>query len=368
MNGTWTTEAEDVTWLRVDVALASAARREAAALGRRIGMSEARVSDLELAVTEAATNLRQHARDGAIALRLVRSRTQVAVEFLALDNGPGIDDLTGALTDGVSTAGTLGVGLGAIARLADGFDIHSLPGRGTALTARFAASAGAVGEGSDAGERGGIGDAAVPAPRTGGLTRPISGERVCGDTWAAREYALPDARDGGAGRPGDGVVVMMCDGLGHGPMAARVGERARQVFREDTASEPEKVLRALHSGLRGTRGAAVAVARFDPATRRVRLCGAGNVSAFVLTATTRHALLSMPGIVGHQLPALRTFEAELPPGAVLVLHSDGLSDRWVPHDYPGLLTREPTLIAGQLLWQAGIRRDDAGVVVVKAGP
>ncbi len=98
--------------------------------------------EIELAVTEAATNLQKHAQDGALALRVTTLRDRAALELLSLDSGPGMADVGSALRDGVSGSGTLGVGMGAIARFADVFDVHSLPagvrpcsrgsGRGTA--------------------------------------------------------------------------------------------------------------------------------------------------------------------------------------------------------------------------------------------
>ncbi|MGA5638748.1 ATP-binding SpoIIE family protein phosphatase [Streptomyces cinereoruber] len=339
-------EAEDVVWLRLDVAVAAAARREAARLARRVGMPTDRVAEIELAVTEAATNLEKHARDGALALRVVTLRGRAALELLSVDSGPGMADVGSALTDGVSGSGTLGVGLGAIARFAGVFDVHSLPGRGTALLARFWA-----GDGTDP-------FAGTDEPEVAGLTRPISGEEVCGDTWAARTEHGPDGARA--------VTVMMCDGLGHGPLAALAGERARAAFRAGPHGSPQDVVRALHAELRGSRGAAITVARADFSRGTVEHCGVGNISAFVVGGDRRSTLLSLPGIVGHQLPALRPFRTPLDRDAVLVLHSDGLSDRWSPADFPGLFTRRPAVVAAQLLGQAGVRRDDAGVVVVRA--
>jgi hypothetical protein len=48
------------------------------------------------------------------------------------------------------------------------------------------------------------------------------------------------------------------------------------------------------------------------------------------------------------------------------MHSDGVVDRWKATDYPGLLSHSPQVIAGTVLRDAGIRRDDAGVVVACA--
>ncbi|MEW2548278.1 SpoIIE family protein phosphatase [Streptomyces sp. NPDC047002] len=355
-------QAEDITWLRVDVGLPMAARREAARLAHRVGLDGSRGSAVELAVTEAATNLQKHATDGSVALRVVRAGPLAAVEFVATDTGPGIADVARVMVDGTSSTGSLGLGLGSIVRLADVFDIHTVRGRGTTVLAQFWA------------------EGRVPSPPpagidTGGLTRPIGGEEVCGDTWAIRtagtrppaeeaeEGAEKEAEAADAPEP---VVAMMCDGLGHGPQAARAANAAREAFRDSPHTQPARILDDLHRALRGTRGAAVAVAAVDLAAGRVDFCGVGNVSTVLVRDDRRTSLLSAPGIVGHHLPRMRPFTAPFPAGSVLVLHTDGLSDRWEPRAFPGLFARRATVVSAQILREAGGRRDDVGVLALKA--
>ncbi|WP_333767326.1 ATP-binding protein [Streptomyces sp. IBSBF 2435] len=395
---------EDVSWFRDEP---EAARGAAAALGRRIGLGEHRTAELVLAVAELATNMRRHAVDGSLLLRVVRTSVTAGVEVVVVDGGPGIVDVAEALRDGVSSEGTLGIGLGAVRRLADVFDIHSRPGQGTVQLARFWQAA----------ERPRPGAA---EPAVGGVTRPISGEQVCGDAWATRTDLADDAQDAreaGGARPqapepppaqavndwaaltgiqhrpgtatsalsaatsrrasravpvpsavagrGPAVLVMLCDGLGHGPMAALAGQSAVQAFRSGTSRLPEQIMEQLHKALRGTRGAAVAVARVEPENGRLLFCGVGNITAALVTRDSRHSLLSQPGIVGHQMHQLRTYEHRLPPFGALVLHSDGLNERWTAQDLAGLLPHAPTVVAAGLLRMAGTRRDDASVVVTK---
>ena len=61
-----------------------------------------------------------------VLLRIVRVGGQTGVEIVAVDRGPGMPDVAAASLDGHSTAGTLGIGLGAIARKASTFR-HLLP-------------------------------------------------------------------------------------------------------------------------------------------------------------------------------------------------------------------------------------------------
>lgn len=342
-----TSGARGEVWLRQEVSLATQARRAAGELGRRIGLSTDRIAEIDLAVTETAVNLNKHAVDGALLLRLVSVGDQVAVELIAVDHGPGIADVGHVRHDGVSSAGTLGIGLGVVTRMADSLDVHSLPGRGTVLLARFRDRPPGAPRTS----------AGFPEPAVAGITRPLSGENVCGDAWAARHSSPGSAEDAP-------IMVMLCDGLGHGPLAALAGEQAVGAFHRTPSDDPKEILAALHQALAGTRGGAVAVAAIDPRARSVRYCGVGNISGFVVADGRRNTLLSAPGIVGHHLPRLRSFDAELPENAAMIMHSDGLTERWDPRTLPGLFRQSSTIIAAHLLREAGVRKDDASAVVV----
>jgi hypothetical protein len=79
----------------------------------------------------------------------------------------------------------------------------------------------------------------------------------------------------------------------------------------------------------------------------------------------RQGMISVPGIAGHQARTIRQYSYELPPGAAVILHSDGLSSRWNAADLPGLSSQDPLVIAGALLSEAGVHRDDAGILVLR---
>src|SRR5215210_5759506 len=120
-----------------EISQVAEARRTATALAGQLALDEAGTGKLALIVTEAATNLTKHATGGEILLYALQSGQIGGVQMLALDKGPGIANAARALRDGYSTTGSPGTGLGAIERLASSFDIHSMPGTGTALLARL---------------------------------------------------------------------------------------------------------------------------------------------------------------------------------------------------------------------------------------
>jgi anti-sigma regulatory factor (Ser/Thr protein kinase) len=319
-------------WFRVEAAAtASAVRRTAERLATQLGLPERRAADLSIVVAEAAGNLVKHADEGMLLVRPVRTMEQAGVEIVAIDRGPGMADLTRSAGDGHSTAGTLGIGLGSIRRQAGWSDIHSVPGKGTVLAAQ-------------------VWPAEPPHTWAAGLTRPLTGEPVSGDAWASREI------DGRA-------QLLMVDGLGHGGLAAAAANEAVRAFAEAPAGPPATVVETLHRRMNHTRGAALAVAELDRTAGLVRYAGLGNISGTVLGPDGRRGMVSLPGIAGHQRRQVREYDYPLPPGAIVLMHSDGVVDRWDPAGYPGLLTHSPIVIAATVLRDAGIRRDDAGVVV-----
>jgi anti-sigma regulatory factor (Ser/Thr protein kinase) len=320
-----------------------AARRAAMALGSAHGLESDAVGRLAIVVTEAATNIIRHVGDGVIVLRALGSGPTAAVEMLALDKGKGVGNIERAMSDGYSTAGTAGTGLGAMRRLANVFAIHSHRDLGTAILAR-------------------IGDAPLtPAgasrrpqldDRFGVVCVPLRGESECGDAWriaAQRRH----------------VSLMLVDGLGHGHGAAAAAASTTAVFEEVDEMLPAAALARFDAAARGTRGVALSFTRIDEETRTAHFSGVGNVDARVLidgTSAGTH-LAPQNGIVGHTMPTLRPLAAPWPVGARLVMHSDGISARWRIDAYPGLMAMHPALMAGVLYRDFARERDDATVLV-----
>jgi anti-sigma regulatory factor (Ser/Thr protein kinase) len=354
------TPTEDVGWYQVeDRSAPGQVRRAVVALAERLGFVEARRGEVAVAATELATNLHRHATAGTMAVRVRRTGTQAAVELVAVDSGPGIADVRAVMTDGHSTAGTLGVGLGAVDRLATRCDLHSVVGRGTVVVATFWPSTDPHDAAHEAGADTAPGEATY-AVRWGGprhldgITRPINGESVCGDAWAWHVTS--------------GITtVLLADGLGHGPLAATASQKAVAAFDGMADREPAAILTAVDRAISGTRGAAVSVAMVDPANGLVRFAGVGNVSGWVDDGTKRRQMVGFPGIIGqNRRKTIRQLDYEIATGGLVVLHSDGLSGKWALDDYPAIRRHQPLVVAASLLRDAGIRHDDASVVVVRA--
>jgi anti-sigma regulatory factor (Ser/Thr protein kinase) len=316
------------------------ARRRSIELAARFGFDEEGQGKVALVVTEAATNLVKHSGGGQLILEGLRHGSgESHLEILTVDSGQGMGDLSRCMADGYSSAGSPGTGLGAINRVADRLEIYSEPGKGTILWARL-----------------------VPEPESKnvdghslelGVVRVCApGELVCGDDWATIE------RDGKS-------LIMMVDGLGHGSAAADAAEGAVGAFLGLRSFEPAEILESIHRSIRGTRGAALAIVRIDPAGGHVRCAGVGNISSLILDTTTGEtkSMVSLNGTVGHSIRKVQSFDYPWTQDAVLLMHSDGMATHWNVDRYPGIMRRHPSLLAGALYRDHTRGRDDVTILV-----
>jgi anti-sigma regulatory factor (Ser/Thr protein kinase) len=314
----------------------AAVRRAGQKLADSLGYDETRAGQLALIITEVATNILKHAGEGTIHVGPAQSAAGVGIDVLAADEGPGIADLATSLIDGVSTTGTSGTGLGALRRLSDEFDVYAEPGRGAIFFMRLWR------------------DAPAPDPcgvEVGALWVPIPGEEECGDGWAVS-----------CGKRG--ATLLAVDGLGHGPEAARAAAAAIGALGQRPGVEAGELLHAAHVALRITRGAALAAARLDFERDELRFAGVGNIAGAIIDGS-RRALVSHNGIVGHNMRKVQEFALPFPPGALCIMHSDGIQTQWDLARYPGLQGRSPVLVAAVLMRDFMRRRDDAMVLVVR---
>jgi anti-sigma regulatory factor (Ser/Thr protein kinase) len=321
-----------------------------------VGMraSDAECGRAELVVTELGTNTLHHALPpGYILLQRVAQPRGVGLEIIAVDRGPGIANLA-AVLGGMSASAHegggeknqpvgkplgLGCGLASIRRLASEFDIHTVPGRGTVVLARVLFEP----------------PARDLSLRWGQVTLPVLGEIENGDAWA---LALQPT----------GCALLVADGLGHGPAAARASQQAVALFQGEPEIALEQYFEEANGALRTTRGAAISACRIFIEQNKLQFVGVGNVEGRVQSAAGSFGLTPRPGTIGMNLfaPKVQVRELAWDPGSILVLHSDGLRHPFDLDELGGELSkRDPTLIAAALHRDFGRARDDATVVVLR---
>jgi anti-sigma regulatory factor (Ser/Thr protein kinase) len=312
-------------------------RRFAGKVAREEGLQDVAKANAEVVATEVATNLLKHAREGEIHIASLSEGGREGIEILSVDHGPGMSNVNECIRDGFSSAGSPGTGLGAILRMSDEFDVYSIPDKGTVLVSRIWASP------------------HVEESRLsiGSVSVPIRGEEVSGDSWAIHVVN------------GSSVSLIVADGLGHGVLASEASKEAIAAFRANADCAPAIMLDQVHRRLRGTRGAAVAIAQVDIAGSKLKYAGIGNICGAISGGLRMQSMVSHNGTAGHEARKLQEFSYDLPAGWILIMHSDGITTSWSLDRYPGLIRLHPSVIAGILYRDASRHRDDACIVVVK---
>jgi len=307
------------------------ARRIAQKLAEQLGFDATDSGRVALVVTEVASNILKHASNGELHLRALPGAVP-GLEVIAIDRGQGFD-VDDCMADGFSTRGTQGIGLGAMLRQAQVFDVHT-DSRGTVLLTRFYPR-----------------QAAVKDLRLGISQHSLHGDPACGDAW---EVAIHDQQ----------LSILMIDGLGHGPEAEHAAKSGCGAFGRQPFADPVALLGDIHHDMRGTRGGAVALVQFDGAQDHLRFIGIGNIGATLIGEDKTRGLASHPGIVGLQYRKVPTVSYPQIAGQLLILYSDGLQSRWNLRDYPGLMYRHPAIIAAVLHRDFCRGTDDVTVLVM----
>mgnify|MGYP001122914050 CR=1 FL=1 len=168
-------------------------------------------------------------------------------------------------------------------------------------------------------------------------------------------------------RDGATVLVGLIDGLGHGPKANDVAERARNAVTFRLSNEPlEKIFEQLTELFRADRGFVAAICRVNPQAETLEFSGIGNITSR-LFRDGETTLLSGSGIVGQYSQRPKSKTISFPQGSFLVLHTDGLSSHLHARQLLEHRHESADQAAHALLEQHARSTDDCGVVVIRCG-
>ncbi len=104
-------------------------------IAKEIGFGTVDQARIATAISELARNIYLYADEGKVCFEKINRIDQKGICIIAIDTGPGIDDVSRVMEDGYSTSGGLGAGLPGVKRLMDEFDMKSDSGKGTNVKA-----------------------------------------------------------------------------------------------------------------------------------------------------------------------------------------------------------------------------------------
>ncbi|WP_323740989.1 anti-sigma regulatory factor [Caenimonas koreensis] len=112
----------------------SAARRAVLEWATQVEFSLVDRTKFVTAASELARNTWVHGQGGTMTMTELEADGRRGLRLVFEDSGAGIADIPRAMTDGFSTAGSMGKGLGGAQRLVNEFKLESTPGQGTIVT------------------------------------------------------------------------------------------------------------------------------------------------------------------------------------------------------------------------------------------
>lgn len=332
-----TAESETTLLIRSDADVILA-RTKGEKLARSIGMEKAQVADVAIAISELASNLVKHrVAEGKIIIREIRAEGKKGIEVISSDLGPGIDNIDQAMSDGYSTAGSLGIGLPAVNRLMDEFQIRSNIGEGTLVTTRKWIKP----------EMPYI---PVPELELSVFSRPVPGERYNGDAYFVKRYE-------------DKIVFAVIDGLGHGQGAQEAAQVAVDCLENFYRRPFAEILQLCHQRLKKTRGAAMSLCHINLKDRVMTHAGIGNVNTRVYSSEKTPAPFSINGTLGVAMRTVKVDDYPLPENSTIIMFSDGISGHFSPDNLPCFLSLKPQRLAKRIMDNHAKDNDDATIIV-----
>lgn len=144
-------------------------------------------------------------------------------------------------------------------------------------------------------------------------TRPCMGELKNGDAVLLMRNAQT-------------LSVGIIDGLGHGSKAAEIASTIKQYVENLPPAPPDIYLLQSHLTFKGSHGACMGIAQIDE-TGNVTFSGLGNIACKVVSDQQIIPLLSKDGVIGIRSRTLDATKWKMNPNDLLVLFSDGMSER-----------------------------------------
>ena len=327
------------------------ARRALRRCTAELGFNDRQIAEIDIAVKEIGSNAIKFGRStGQIYFTQTDTNLDPAgIEILYVDKGPGIEDTGLAIEDGYTTTGSMGAGLGAIKRMADEFYIYSMVHSSTQRLSMYERTT----HGTAIALRKYVAEDEEQVingrTRWGAFTRPQVGEDSNGDGYLIKTVE-------------NRQLIAIIDGLGHGEGAREATTAAITSIEENAGQPVEAIIRAAHEALRPTRGAVLGLAAVDSSSRTIEYAGIGNTDFRVLGGIKPLRFISLNGTLGSRLERVKVFKEQLPRAATIVLSTDGISDRWDPEGYPGLLGLHPQLLCAAVMRDYGRPNDDATIL------
>lgn len=323
------------------------AQKKLSGLAKISGFNKVSIGEIEICIRELVANAFRHRTiEPRIKFCLMDDGDKKGVQIIYEDKGPGIANSGWALSNGHSTKGALGIGLGAIKRLMDEFDIYSLPEEKETFLSKRKKGTVIVGVKW-------FKDKQKFSPgkmRFGAVCQRKPGSEKSGDAYFLKFF---DHK----------VICAVVDGLGSGELAYEASREAIAYLKENYAQNLENIFTRLHLKLVSTWGAVAGIVLVDFRQKKMNYGAVGNIQTRVINSPVPIHLSFFNGILGAKMRKVKVFEYPWTEGNMVIIHTDGISSTWSLEAYPHLKEKSPLLIAAVLARDFAQENDDVTIIV-----
>ena len=168
-------------------------------------------------------------------------------------------------------------------------------------------------------------------------------------------------------RAGQGTLLAVVDGLGHGQEAASAAHAAVAALDRHAPEPLIDLVRRCRDALVGLRGVVLGLAYVDPQAATLTWLGVGNIGGIVLRADlgnrpSRITMVPNAGFIGGEPANPTTRSVPLALGDTIILFSDGVKDAFAESL---ILSNSPQEIADFIITRHVKGNDDALVLVAR---
>ena len=315
---------------------------------RNLGFHDKEIAEISIIINELGSNItNHHTVDSKIGYRRIEADGRYGIEIRYEDKGPGIEDIEEVLQDGISHAGTLGGGFGAIRRLSDSFQIvshtqqnHSRsvsPGTCIHIRKWVTVSTGSF-------------ESLLHMDSVSIISRPFPGLSISGDSYYVKRFADRD-------------IFVLADGLGHGKEANEAAVLAIKEIEDNLYRPIEEIMDRANKKLRHTRGAVAAIAIVNKFRQELEVISLGNIDCRYVAGPKTYTFRSLNGTLGIYHGTYQTQKMPYCKGDMLILATDGISNKWeINHELLPFL-RSPMHLCNKIFRDYAKSNDDATLLV-----
>lgn len=311
-------------------------RKIGTAMAAKMGFSDIDCAEIEIVISELGTNIIKHAEsNGELFFYVSHDQKSDFLEIMAIDYGQQNTKISEVdfFQDGISSKGSLGIGLSGVRRMVDEFDIKFKDDTGVHITVKKR-----------------LQNRKINTIKCSAFSCPKFGEKSSGDGFWLKHLH-------------DGVFFCLIDTLGHGEEAHEVTKIALAVIENNYQNSMIDIIEKCHIHLKGKRGAAIALGRIDIQKNIFKHISVGNIETRIYSSVKTKNPFYFNGTVGLIYRNIYESQYQFCEDSCIVMYSDGISSKF---ELDALSLRKSAQEIAHHIFKNFVRKhDDATVLVLK---